>query len=81
VPLINQVFAPVLIIVAIPYVTSTREEDVVLAAKNIDTPVFGVIVTFALELVLEIREMVVPTVQFTWPLFGINKDAALELVK
>jgi hypothetical protein len=42
-----------------------------LPAKNNDTPVFGVIVTFALEDVLDIIAIVAPTGNATFAFVGI----------
>jgi hypothetical protein len=57
--------------VAIPYVVTLRPADVVLPAKNNDTPVFGVIVTFALEEVVDMIEIVAPIGNATFEVVGI----------
>ena len=57
--------------VAIPYVVTFRPADVVLPAKNNDTPVFGVIVTFALEDVLDIIAIDAPIGNATFEVVGI----------
>jgi hypothetical protein len=57
--------------VAIPYVVTLRPADVVLPAKNNDTPVFGVIVTFALEEVVDMIVIVAPIGNATFEVVGI----------
>jgi hypothetical protein len=55
----------------VPYVVTLRPADVVLPAKNNDTPVFGVIVTFALEEVLDMISIVAPIGNATFEVVGI----------
>jgi hypothetical protein len=71
VPLTNQVFAATHTRVAIPYVVTFLPADVVLPAKNNDTPVFGVMVTFALEEVLDMISIVAPIGNATFEVVGI----------
>ena len=70
VPSTNQVFAETWTRVAIPYVVTLRPADVVLPAKNNDTPVFGVIVTFAAEDVCDMISIVAPTGNATFDVVG-----------
>jgi hypothetical protein len=66
------VFAATQTKVAIPYVVTLRLADVVLPAKNNDTPVFGVMVTFALEDVLDMIAIVAPIGNATFEVVGIK---------
>jgi hypothetical protein len=59
--------------VAIPYVVTLREAEVVLPARYIDTPTFGVTITFALDVVLETIIIVVPLLNDAFEVQGMYK--------
>lgn len=69
----NHVFAETCMSVAMPYEVRLREEEAVLPARNKLTPVFEVIVTFALELVLDTNIIVEPFAKATFDVVGINR--------
>ena len=66
-----HVFAAVIIIVAIPYVVTFLEIDVVLPARYKDTLLFGIMFTF--DDVLEIMVIVVPLAYVVFDVHGIYK--------
>jgi hypothetical protein len=66
--------------VAIPYVVRLRDAEVVLPARYMVTPEFGVTVTFALDVVLEISMMVVPFANATFAVVGIYRMVLVACV-
>ena len=63
-----------------PYVVTFREALVELPARNNDTPLFGVTVTFALADVLEIIITVEPLAKATFAVVGIYSVVAVACV-